>query len=155
LIARPTLPMETFTHYRVPVRWAIADRIDVLWSFLDPSYLFFSGGPHPMFATQRGGLLALAALVLLPLGIWSVLHGRADLRRNVLTFGFFFAPVPVALALPPDPQYWTPRDLLVMPFAVLLCTIGVEWLFQRKSWIARLFAVALLVSVPFQFEGFA
>jgi 4-amino-4-deoxy-L-arabinose transferase-like glycosyltransferase len=155
LIARPSLPLETFTHYKVPVRWAIADRINVVWSFLDPSYLFFSGGPHPMFATQRGGVLAIAALLLLPLGIWSVIQGRGDLRRNVVMFGFFFAPVPVALALPQDSQYWTPRDLLAVPFAALLCTIGIEWLFQRANWGARLFAVALLMSVPFQFVGFA
>ena len=44
---------------------------------------------------------------------------------------------------------------LVVPFAALLCTIGFERLLERGGRTARLFGVALLVAIPFQFVGFA
>src|ERR1044071_8269409 len=108
-----------------------------------------------MFATRQGGVLGCAAMVLLPLGIWSVIRHRRDPRRDVLVFGFCFAPIPVVLALPPSPRFYTPRDLLVVPFAVLLCTVGVERLFEHGGRIARLAGVALLAAIPFQFVTFA
>lgn len=154
LFAHPDIPVEMFSHYKVQTGWRIAERINIYWGYLGPSYLFFSGGTNPVFATRRGGILAVAAAVLLPLGIWRILHRRADPRHDLLVFGFFFAPLPVALAMPPDPRFYTPRDLLVVPFAALLCAIGVESLFER-GLIARLFGVALLVAVPLQFVGFA
>ena len=155
LFANPTLPAEMFSHYKVQTGWRIVERINTYWGYLDPSYLFFSGGSNPMFATHRGGVLPVAAAVLLPLGIWSILQRRGDPRRDVLLFGFFFAPLPVVLAMPQDPKFYTPRDLLVVPFAALLCTIGFERLLERGGRIARLFGVALLVAVPYQFVGFA
>jgi hypothetical protein len=142
-----------FFHYKVQTGLQIAERINIYWGYLGPSYLFFSGGSNPMFATRRGGVLAVAALVLLPLGIWRVWQRRGDPRRDVLVFGFFFAPLPVVLALPPSPRFYTPRDLLVVPFAVLLCTIGVERL-MAGGRAARVLGVALLAAIPFQFVSF-
>lgn len=155
LFFNPSLPAEMFSHYKVQTDWRIAERINIYWGYLGPSYLFFSGGSNPMFATRRGGVLPVAAAVLLPLGIWNVLTRRGDLRRDVLVFGFFFAPLPIVLAMPQDPKFYTPRDLLVLPFAALLCTIGFERLFERKKLAARALGLALLVAVPFQFMGFA
>jgi hypothetical protein len=155
VVANPSLLAETFTHYKVETSWRIIERIHIYWGYLGPSFLFFSGGSNPMFATSRGGVLAVAAAVLLPLGIWSVLERRGDPRREALVFGFFFAPVPIILAMPASPNAYTPRDLLVIPFAALICTIGFEWLFERSSRNARLFGAALLVAIPFQFVTYA
>ena len=155
LFANPSLPAEMFLHYKVQTGLRIAERINIYWGYLGPSYLFFSGGSNPMFATRQGGVLAVAAAVLIPLGIWSVLQRRGDPRRDLLVFGFFFAPLPIVLAMPQDPKFYTPRDLLVVPFAALLCTVGVERLFERGGRAARLFGIALLVAIPFQFLGFA
>jgi hypothetical protein len=143
-----------FSHYKVQTSWRIAERINIYWGYLGPSYLFFSGGSNPMFATRQGGVLAVAAAVLLPLGIWSVLERCGDPRRTLLVFGFFFAPLPIVLAMPQDPKFYTPRDLLVVPFAALLCTVGIERLFERGGRAARVFGAALLVAIPFQFVGF-
>jgi 4-amino-4-deoxy-L-arabinose transferase-like glycosyltransferase len=154
LFANPSLLAETFSHYRVETGWRVVERINTYWGYLGPSYLFFSGGSNPMFATRRGGVLPVAAAVLLPLGIWSVLHRRGDLRRDVFVFGFLFAPLPVVLTMPQDPKFYTPRVLLVLPFAALLCAIGFEWLLERVGRTARLLGVALLVAVPYQFVGF-
>jgi 4-amino-4-deoxy-L-arabinose transferase-like glycosyltransferase len=154
LLANPTLPSEIFSHYQVQTGLQIAERIRVYWGYLSPSYLFFSGGSNPMFATGRGGVLAVAALILLPLGIWSILQRRGDARRDLLVFGFFFAALPVALTLPPSPRDYTPRDLLVIPFAALLCAVGVERLFAEGGRGARALGVVLLAAIPFQFVGF-
>jgi 4-amino-4-deoxy-L-arabinose transferase-like glycosyltransferase len=154
VIANPALPSEMFSHYQVQTGLQIAERINVYWGYLSPSYLFFSGGSNPMFATGRGGVLAVAAAILLPLGIWSVLQRRADPRRDLLVFGFFFAALPVALTLPPSPRDYTPRDLLVVPFAALLCAVGVERLFENRGRGARALGVVLLAAIPFQFSGF-
>ena len=155
LLANPSLPAEMFSHYKVQTSWRIAERINIYWGYLGPSYLLFSGGSNPMFATRQGGVLPVAAAVLLPLGIWSILRRRGDPMRDVLVFGFFFAPLPIVLAMPQDPKFYTPRDLLVVPFAALLCAIGVERVFERSGRAARLLGVALLVAIPFQFVGFA
>jgi 4-amino-4-deoxy-L-arabinose transferase-like glycosyltransferase len=154
LLANPSLPAEMFLHYKVETGWRIVERINTYWEYLGPSYLFFSGGSNPMFATRAGGVVAVAAALLLPLGIWSTLQRRGDPMREVLVFGFFFAPVPVVLAMPQDPKFYTPRDLLVVPFAALLCTIGFERLFERGGRVAGLLGAALLVAIPFQFVGF-
>lgn len=155
LFINPSLPEEVFLHYKVQTSWRIAERVNIYWGYLGPSYLFFSGGSNPMFATRRGGVLAVAAAVLLPLGIWNTLQHREHPTRDLLLFGFFFAPVPIVLALPQDPKFYTPRDLLVVPFAALLCTAGCERLFEHSGRFGRLLGGALLVSIPFQFVGFA
>lgn len=154
LLANPALPSEMFFHYRVQTGLQIAERVNVYWGYLSPSFLFFSGGSNPMFATSRGGVLAVAAAVLLPLGLWSVLERPGDPRRDLLAFGFFFAPFPVALTLPPSPRDYTPRDLLVVPFAALLCAVGVERLFARGGRGARTLGAILLAAIPLQFVGF-
>ena len=104
-----------------------------------------------MFATSRGGVLAVAAAVLLPLGIWSILERRGDPGRDVLVFGVLLRPAAGRPRHAAESGAYTPRDLLVVPFAALLCTIGFERLFERGGRTVRLFGVALLVAVPFQF----
>src|SRR5262245_1408694 len=44
LFANPSLPAEMFAHYKVETGWRIAERINIYWGYLGPSYLFFSGG---------------------------------------------------------------------------------------------------------------
>jgi len=73
----------------------------------------------------------------------------------VLLAGFFFAPIPIVLAMPTDPKYFTPRELLVVPFGVLISVVGVEWLLAHRSRAARVVAAALIASVPLQFALFA
>ena len=85
--------------------------------YFNPSYLFFSGGSDPMWATRRVGVFLLAIAVLGALGIYSVVRRGPSIPRALLLVGFFFAPVPIVAALPEAPQYATARDLLVIPLA--------------------------------------
>lgn len=150
----PDLPRNMMSNYKVVVDYRLMERVDVYWDYFNPSYLFFSGGSNPMFATRRAGVFLLSAAVLLPLGIWSVLR-RHSIVHAVLLFGFLFSPVPIILALPRDPKYYTPRHLLVVPFGVLLMTAGVEWLMAERGRMARVIAFVLVLAIPVQFVSFA
>ncbi len=154
----PGMIHDMITNYKLAGGLRLAERVDLYWDAFNPSYLFFSGGSNPMFATRRAGVLPLAAAVLLPLGAVRTLR-RDTIVGRVILAGFLLSPVAVVAALPEDAKYYTPRGLLLVPFAVLICTSGVEWLVESGAahWrsITRIVAAVLVVSVPFQFAGFA
>src|SRR5207247_140509 len=102
----------------------------------------------PMWATRRAGVFLLASAVLLPCGIWSIWR-RSSIPRAVVLLGFFFAPMPIIAALPEAPGYATARDLLAVPFGVLVCVAGVEWLMADGSRIRQAVAAIAILSVPF------
>ncbi len=151
----PTMLSDTFSGYAVATGPRLTERVALYWDYFNPSYLFFSGGSDPMWATRRIGMFALAVAVLLPCGIWNIWRHRPTIARTVLLVGFFFAPVPIILALPEAPAYATARDLLAVPFGVLISVAGVEWLVAERGWVGRIVAIGLLVSIPLQFVSFA
>ena len=151
----PSLPRDMLTFYQVAGGLRLIDRVDVYWSYFNPSFLFFSGGSNPMLATRRAGVFPLASAILLPLGIWNMWRGKFSIAGAALILGFFFAPVPIVAALPLDPKYDTPRDLLAVPFGALIGTAGVEWLIGRRGYLARTVAAVLILAIPLQFASFA
>ena len=150
----PDTPRDTFRGYAVSTGLRLTERVSLLWDYFNPSYLFFSGGSDPMWATRRAGVFALAVAALLPLGVASIWRGRTTIRM-VLLVGFLFAPMPIILALPEAPRYATARDLLAVPFGVLIGVAGVEWLMRRGTRMGATIAALLIVSIPVQFLGFA
>jgi 4-amino-4-deoxy-L-arabinose transferase-like glycosyltransferase len=151
----PEMPRDTFRGYDVSTRLNLTERVALYWDYFNPSYLFFSGGSDPMWATRRAGVFALAVAVLLPLGIWSIWRRHPSITRTLLLVGFFFAPVPIILALPEAPQYATARDLLAVPFGLLISVAGVEWLVTENGRPGRIVAALLILSIPVQFLFFA
>ena len=151
----PDTPSDTMRGYAVSSSLRLAERVSLYWDYFNPSYLFFSGGADPMWATRRAGVFVLAMAVLLPCGIWNILRRNPSMLRTVLLVGFFFAPVPIILALPEAPSYATARDLLVVPFGVLISVAGVEWLAAEQKRAGQIVAAILIVSVPIQFAAFA
>ena len=152
---RPTLLQDMFKNYGVVTTVNLAERVTIYWEYFNPSYLFFSGGADPMWATRRAGVFLLAMAVLLPCGIWSIVRHCASVPRLVLLAGFFFAPVPIVAALPEAPHYATARDLLVAPFGALIGAVGLELLASRSQPLYKGAAALLLLSVPLQFAFFA
>jgi 4-amino-4-deoxy-L-arabinose transferase-like glycosyltransferase len=150
----PDMPRNLFSGYAVKTSLDLAERVSLYWDYFNPSYLFFSGGSELMWATRRAGIFVLAVAVLLPCGIWSIWRALS-LERSVLLVGFFFAPVPIILALPEAPAYATARDLLAVPFGVLISVAGVEWLVARQRRLGLVVAALLILSVPVQFVSFA
>ena len=151
----PGMLGDTFRGYGVVTSLNLAERVELYWDYFNPSYLFFSGGSDPMWATRRAGVFLLAAAVLLPCGIWSIWRRSFSIARAVLLAGFFFAPVPIVAALPEAPRYATARELLVVPFGVLISVAGVEWLVAERRWAREIVAALLLLSIPIQFVFFA
>jgi 4-amino-4-deoxy-L-arabinose transferase-like glycosyltransferase len=153
--SHPGMVREVFADYRVAGRLRLTERVDVYWDYFNPSYLFFSGGSNPTFATRRAGVFLLPVFVLLPCGIWAIWRRRFWIVGAVLLAGLFFAPVPIVVAMPTDPKYFTPREILVVPFGVLISVAGLEWLVRNGGRIARMAAVLLVLALPMQFVSFA
>lgn len=151
----PSMPADTFTAYAVDTSSRITERVALYWDYFNPSYLFFSGGSDPMWATRRAGIFVLAVAVLLPCGIWNIWRRNSSMARAVVVVGFFFAPVPIILALPEAPSYATARDLIAVPFGVLISVAGVEWLVAERGRGGQIVAALLILSIPLQFVAFA
>lgn len=152
--SHPTLFSDMFHNYGVVTSPNPAERLTLYWDYFNPSYLFFSGGADPMWATRRAGVFLLAIAVLLPLGLWSIWRESRSAGRVLLVAGLLAAPIPIVAALPEAPRYATARDLLVVPFGVLVSVAGVEWL-ARRGTTARLLAGLLVASMPIQFVTYA
>ncbi len=151
----PGLPHDMITNYKVASALRLTERVDIYWDYFSPSFLFFSGGSNPMFATRRAGVFLLAAAVLLPCGIWSIARRQYSILGAVVLTAFLFAPAPIVAALPEDPKFYTPRALLLVPFGALISTAGVQWLVRARGWTPRFAAALLILSLPIQFVSFA
>src|SRR5262245_43876114 len=53
---------------------AIQERVTTYWNHFDPSFLFLAGDDSPRYSTGRSGVFPLAAVVLLPIGIYRAAH---------------------------------------------------------------------------------
>ena len=155
LFSHPAMPGDTFSGYAVDTSSRLTERVGLYWDYFNPSYLFFSGGSDPMWTTGRAGVFVLAVAALLPCGMWSILRRNPSIARVVLVVGFLFAPVPIILALPEAPGYATARDLLAVPYGVLISVAGAEWLIAQRGRSGRVVAALLILSMPFQFVRFA
>lgn len=155
--SHPSLLRDMFVNYGVVTSPAVAERVTLYWDYFNPSYLFFAGSADPMWSTRRAGIFLLAVAVLLPCGIWSIWARTHSIPRLLLLAGFFYAPVPIAVTMPEAPAYSAARDLLAVPFGVLISVAGVELLFAKaeRSRVVRIVTVLLLLSLPIQFVVFA
>jgi len=159
LAANPAVIPETMSRYAVSSgsvnRVAFSDltrRLSIYWSFFDPGFLFVSGGyTHTMNSTRRVGVFLLPLLVFLPVGFVRLAAAPRQAIDPLLLFGFGLAPL--AACLMPEP-YAIDRELVVLPFAVLLATLGVRAMMTatRQHW--RLAAAALLALIPIHFAFF-
>ena len=151
----PTMFQDMFANYKVVTSPSGLERVSLYWEYFNPSYLFFSGGTDPMWATRKAGVFLLAFAVLLPCGIWSIWRKTRSIPRSLLLVGFFFVPVPIVATLPEAPHYATARALMVGPFGALIAAAGVEFLLAKRTLIPTAAAALLLLSLPLQFAGFA
>lgn len=104
----------------------IESRAAIYWSFLNPSFLFFTGDAQMPFSTRMVGVFLLPAAVFIIAGIGSVVRRPAPARVVVLV-GFFCAPL--AAVLVPENSAII-RAAAILPFGVLLAALGVESLWQ-------------------------
>jgi 4-amino-4-deoxy-L-arabinose transferase-like glycosyltransferase len=130
----------------------VRNTVGIYWSFFDPSFLFISGGASRKVSTGEAGVLLLPMAVLLPVGIYALSRqGRRSWITVTLIAGLFTAPMAATLKGTP---FAIERTMALLPFAVLISTAGLAWLWASTAKAVRVLAVALVIVQPLQFTGF-
>jgi hypothetical protein len=116
----------------------IEARAATYWSFLNPSFLFFTGDLQMPFSTRAVGIFLLPVAVLMVAGIgFAIRHPSAP---NVLiVLGFFSAPL-AAVLVPENSEII--RAAVMLPFGVLLASMGVvalwRWPFLQRARVVMM-----------------
>ena len=104
----------------------IEQRAGIYWSFLNPSFLFFTGDAQMPFSTRAVGVFLMPAAVLMIAGICYAIRRPSPAHLLVL-LGFFCAPL-AAVLVPENSEII--RAAAMLPFGVLLAAMGVEAFWQ-------------------------
>jgi 4-amino-4-deoxy-L-arabinose transferase-like glycosyltransferase len=128
---------------------SLKSRTSVFYNGFNPSMLFFSGGSSLINGTREAGVFLLPIAALLPVGLYRALR-RLTPVDVVLLVGFVSAPLPGALVN----DLTVNRMLVMLPFAILLSTVGVEAFLTATNLRYRLAGVVVLLLVPAQFAVF-
>jgi 4-amino-4-deoxy-L-arabinose transferase-like glycosyltransferase len=131
----------------------IAERLSLYWRFFDPAYLFVTGGFARMTnSTRHVGLFLLPFLVFVPLGLIQMVTVRRTVVSMLLFLGFAMAPLAACLTV--LEAYASDRELVLLPFGVLIAAFGVERLLALRSRAGRASAMCLLALLPVHFLFF-
>ena len=104
----------------------IEERAGVYWSFLNPSFLFFTGDAQMPFSTRAVGVFLLPSSVLMIAGMCFAIR-RPTPSNLLVLLGFFAAPL-AAVLVPENSEII--RAAAMLPFGVLLAAMGVEAFWQ-------------------------
>jgi len=123
---------------------SLESRAAIYWSFLNPSFLFFTGDLQMPFSTRAVGVFLMPMAVLLVVGIGFSIR-RPTPASVIAVLGFFTAPL-AAVLVPENSEII--RAAAMLPFGVLLATLGIEALWQWPFWArARVLVMPLGVMV--------
>jgi 4-amino-4-deoxy-L-arabinose transferase-like glycosyltransferase len=129
---------------------SLTSRSGVFYQGFNPSMLFFSGGQSLINGTHRAGVFLFPVAILLPLGCYVLITRPMTPMQRLVLLGFATAPLAGALV----EEITVNRMLVIVPFAVLLSTYGVEALLAAPGGRRRALGLALLLLVPLQFGVF-
>jgi 4-amino-4-deoxy-L-arabinose transferase-like glycosyltransferase len=126
--------------------WNISDHLNLFHSSFSPGYLFVTGGSNLAHSTRMAGVFLAPMAILLVAGVVTVIR-RPVAMRLVILAGFFTAPAAAALV---REDFAIPRMLGLLPFGVLLATLGLETLWtlplshspRRPATVAAAIVVA-------------
>jgi len=131
----------------------LAERLSLYWRFFDPAYLFVTGGFARLTnSTRHVGLFPLPFLLLVPLGLVQMITVRRTPISLLIFLGFALAPVAACLTV--LEPYASDRELVLLPFGVLIAAFGAERLLARRTGWVRAGAIGLLALVPLHFLFF-
>ena len=128
---------------------SLMTRVGVYYDGFNPSMLFFSGGSSIINGTRHSGVFLLPLAIFLPLGLYRAVTTLTPINL-VLLLGFLTAPIGPTVVK----EMMINRMLVLLPFAVLLATQGVDYFFNAGRSRRRLVGIALLVLMPLQFALF-
>lgn len=129
---------------------SLTARSGVYYESYNPSLLFFSGASSLINGTRKAGVFLFPIAVFLPLGLYRLITGRLTPINLVLLLGLASAPLAAAIVA----EVAINRMLVMLPFAILISTIGVEYLLTASARTWRVVAAGLLLLVPVQFYYF-
>ena len=129
--------------------FSLGERTAVYWQAFNPGRWFFTGDSSLVKSTRLVGLFLMPVAPLLLSGVVTAARTRT-LMHLVLLAGLLSAPLPEVLLAQGEIGRW----LVVVPFVVMLATLGAEAMWQsgRRWWRAAL--VLLLLAMPAQFALF-
>ncbi|MBI2268194.1 MAG: glycosyltransferase family 39 protein [Candidatus Blackburnbacteria bacterium] len=125
---------------------SLLHRVDVYVNYFNPKFLFLRGDASLIHSTQKTGVLLFPLAIFVPLGIFSALRKWEPLEK-ILVAGFFTAPIAATIA---GDHYRISRALFILPFAVILATYGVKFLFSLRSRKCQVLGLVLLFAIPLQ-----
>lgn len=128
----------------------ISQRLRIYWQYFDPLFLFFQGDISLIHSTQKVGAFLFPFMFLLPVGLFHLLKNRNKINLLIIT-GFFTAPFAPVLV---GNEYRISKELVILPFAVLIATAGLQFLFNSKLKIGKWIAIILLIISVGQFGLF-
>jgi 4-amino-4-deoxy-L-arabinose transferase-like glycosyltransferase len=147
----PALVVRGFFASLQPSR--LTERISLYWRFFDPAYLFVSGGFTRLTnSTRHVAVFLLPFLVLVPLGLVEMFTRRRTPMSLVVFLGFALAPVAACLAV--LEAYASDRELVLLPFGVLIAAFGLQRLLALRTRWGRAAAIGLVALVPIHFLFF-
>jgi 4-amino-4-deoxy-L-arabinose transferase-like glycosyltransferase len=115
---------------------SIAERLSQYWNFFNPSFLFFGSGTKLMFSTNRAGVLLLAVAGFLAVGLYrAVAEWRTQPIVLVVLLGFLTAPMAALIVAEENAIF---RALALIPFGILLATLGVRHLWSGLTQPVRM-----------------
>src|SRR5438067_13420465 len=131
--------------------FSLSVRTSNYWTNLSPSLLFFDGDASLVNSTRLAGVFLWPFAFLFFAGVYQILTARRSRLSLVLLIGFLTAPLPQVLTV----DVGIRRSLVLVVFAVLIATYGVEFLLARRQRAAlRIAGIAVLVVLPFSFLNF-
>ncbi|MEO8683148.1 MAG: hypothetical protein ABI665_29150, partial [Vicinamibacterales bacterium] len=125
-------------------------RLDLYWSFFSPDFLFVSGQSSLIDSTRSAGVFAIALAAFIPVGIYVLAKGRAGTLGRVILVGLLTAPLATVMSGHIEMN----RLLFVIPFGVLTAMYGADAMLSARQAIWRRLAIALVLTIPLQFQGF-
>jgi 4-amino-4-deoxy-L-arabinose transferase-like glycosyltransferase len=130
---------------------AIVERLSLMWRYFDPAYLFVAGGGWTVYNTHRVGVFLFPLMIGVAIGLNEIINFRRTWPNWLLVLGFVTAPVAACLV---GEAYAIQRHLFVLPFGVLIATLGLERLASTDGRLPKLIATCCVVLIPLQFLFF-
>ncbi|MGQ0736174.1 MAG: ArnT family glycosyltransferase [Acidobacteriota bacterium] len=128
---------------------SLTARSEAFYDSFNPSILFFSGGSSLINGTRQAGVFLFPVALFLPVGLYHMVTRGLRPAWLILLLGFVSAPLAGSLVA----EVAVNRMLVMLPFAVLIATLGVESLLSGGKR-SRSVGVAALLVVPLQFAVF-
>lgn len=122
--------------------------LSLIWQFFDPNFLFVSGDSSLINSTRTAGLFPVGLAVFIVAGIWSAARSR-DVSGLLVLVGFVTSPLASLLSGAIEMN----RIMFVIPFGVLLATLGARAMFGGTR-VMRVVAAVLVAGAAYQFAGF-